>query len=336
MIKTFGLIFSISIFTYLYFELRTYTNKKRLNYSLFIISTVILIISLNPNLKILESLSILFYLNDLPGGKILTISVIISLINLLIIFLLITNNSAEKYTNVIKNLDFQGKLNLKSKDLIIIVPVFNEYQNLDFFLKKNKKYLKYILFIDDGSTDETLNFLIKKKQNYISLPSNLGGGFALRVGYAQAIKNKINFVATVDADNQHLISDVQYFKKFLKKNISIDVVIGSRLLKTRKIISIRVFGIYFFNFFFFLITGKRISDCSSGIKCFRANILRKLNLSQNQYHTPEFLLECIKKKIHIKYLPTTILKRKFGLSKKGNIFIYFYGFLNSTISSWFR
>lgn len=336
MIKTIGLIFSFLIYIYLYFDLRTYTNKKKLNYLLFIISTVILTLSLNPNLKILESLTKFFYLNDLPGGKILTISIILSIINLIGLYLILINNTEEKYQNIINNINFKKKFNIKSKELIIIVPVFNEYQNLKFFLKKNKRYLKYILFINDGSTDETLNFLIKTKQNYISLPLNLGGGFALKVGYMQALKNKINFVGTVDADNQHEIDDIQNFKRYLKKNFSTDVVIGSRLLKTKKITTIRTLGIYFFNFFFFLITGKKISDCSSGIKCFRAKILNDLVLYQNQYHTPEFLLECIKKNINIKFLPTTILNRKFGLTKKGNFFLYFYGFLKSIISSWFR
>ena len=77
MIKTLGLFLSVSIYIYLYFELRTYTNKKKFNYSLFIISTVILVISLNPNLEVLENLTKFFYLNDLPGGKILTISIIL-------------------------------------------------------------------------------------------------------------------------------------------------------------------------------------------------------------------------------------------------------------------
>lgn len=336
MIKTLGLFLSISIYIYLYFELRTYTNKKRFNYSLFIISTIILVITLNPNLEILENLTKFFYLNELPGGKILTISIIISLVNFVIIFYLIFNNTSKKYLDILNNLNFQKKFNIKSKDLIIVVPVYNEYKNLEFFLKINKKYLKNILFVDDGSNDGTLDFLKKNKLNYISLPSNFGGGFALRIGYAQAIRNKIKFVGTIDADNQHRIIDIQYFKRYLKKNISYDVVIGSRLLKTKKIASIRTFGIYFFNFFFFLITGKKISDCSSGIKCFRTKILKELNLLQNQYHTPEFILECLKKDKSIKFLPTTISKRKFGLSKKGNIFLYFFGFLRSIISSWFK
>lgn len=69
--------------------------------------------------------------------------------------------------------------------------------------------------------------------------------------------HEIYLVMQFDADNQHQISDIQYFKRYLKKNFSTDVVIGSRLLKTKKITTIRTLGIYFFNFFFFLITGKK-------------------------------------------------------------------------------
>ena len=192
------------------------------------------------------------------------------------------------------------------KKVCVILPCYRvKHKIYTVYKKLIKTKIDCLIFVDDKCPQNSVKYLksktkINKKVQFIFLKKNLGVGGATLKGFKSAHNQGFDLLIKFDADNQHRITDIQYFEKYLKKNISCDVVIGSRLLKTKKITSTRTFGIYFFNFFFFLITGKKISDCSSGIKCFRAKILKGLNLSQNQYHTPEFLLECLKMDLLIK------------------------------------
>lgn len=110
---------------------------------------------------------------------------------------------------------------------LVLIPTFNEELSLPSVIDKVKDELPDfdILVIDDGSTDSSYTIAIEKNVKAISLPFNLGVGGALRVGFKYAFANKYDVVVQIDADGQHLPSEVS---KLLAVSEVDSVVIGSR------------------------------------------------------------------------------------------------------------
>ena len=171
-------------------------------------------------------------------------------------------------------------------------------------------------------------YLAKKNYNCISIPFNAGQGMALRVGYELGKLINAKYIVTMDADNQHIPSDILNMIQPLIQNKS-DVVIGSGILgKNYDQQKIRSLGISFFSMLIRLLSGVKIYDISSGFKCFRAEVLNKLELQEYQYQSAEFLLSVIKAEFRIQEIPISFYSRKFGETKKGMTANYAIGFLN--------
>jgi hypothetical protein len=82
--------------------------------------------------------------------------------------------------------------------------------------------------------------------------------------------------------------------------------------------------------------GKRITDPSSGFRAFKMDKIKGIDLYEDQYHTSELIIDAIKKGLRVKEVPITILKRKFGKSKKGKDLVYGLNFARIIIKTWWR
>ena len=102
-----------------------------------------------------------------------------------------------------------------------------------------------------------------------------------------------------------------------------DFVIGSRILGSReKDNPLRISGVYFFGALISFLLGRKITDPSSGFRAAKLSSLDTIILSEDQYHTSEFIIEAVKKGVRVGEVPITILKRKHGKSKKARDFFY--------------
>ena len=64
--------------------------------------------------------------------------------------------------------------------------------------------------------------------------------------------------------------------------------------------------------------------------------MAEINLYEDQFHTSELIIEAIKKGLQVKEVPITILKRKYGKSKKGTDWNYGLNFARTIIKTWWR
>lgn len=165
---------------------------------------------------------------------------------------------------------------------------------------------------------------------------NRGGGAALRTGYRLMAESASKIVVTLDADGQHLPSEmVRLVKPVLEGEV--DMAHGSRVLgEAEPNARSRELGIVFFNRLVSLITGTKVSDCSNGYRAVRTTVLPQLVLRQEQFHTSEFMIEAIKRGIPAKEVPITVEKRLSGHSKKPAVMRYGLGFSNAIFRTWLR
>ncbi len=161
--------------------------------------------------------------------------------------------------------------------VLIIVPAFNEEANIiplfDQLCIPQIRSFADILVVNDASSDQT-GFIAKNYDvSVVTHVFNLGYGSALQVGYKYAVRRGYDYVIQMDADGQHNISNIAHIFQCLTKPDADggvpDIVIGSRFLEgsqSFKISGIKKISLAMFSWIIKRVTGKRITDPTSGLQ----------------------------------------------------------------------
>ena len=224
--------------------------------------------------------------------------------------------------------------------LVTVSPAYNEAENVAHVIADIPDqilgYNVIPVFVSDGSEDATAAAARAAGAFVAELPIRRGGGLALRVGYEIALQLGADIVVTLDADGQHLPSELAVMIGPIVSGEA-DYVNGSRLLGTFERESIvRHLGVHFFSRLVTVLTGRRITDPSSGYRAATAELLRKLVLEQDQFWTSEVLIEALRHRARIAEVPITILARKGGKSKKPKSLKYGWYFSKAIFQTWLR
>ena len=337
-----GLIIGVAglIFTFLFYR---GPKWKRLNFIFFSFANIsLLAISINPN--VVNFLRDLLALQQYQYGRILALLIIS---NIILMFISVytaskVENFRLQFDQLVRKLGL-GLLETASKNvrpIMVVIPAYNEAENLRHLLPKIPAKIKDVevgvLVVDDGSYDETNQIVEEHGQIVVSNPINRGGGAALRLGYDILIKSDAAVCVTMDADGQHRPEDIEELVKPIIDG-KYDIGIGSRILGSReKDNPLRIAGVHVFSTFISSLLGKRITDPSSGFRAFKMDKIKSIDLYEDQYHTSELIIDAVKKGLRVKEVPITILKRRFGKSKKGRDLTYGLHFAKTIIKTWWR
>lgn len=225
-------------------------------------------------------------------------------------------------------------------EVVVVMPALNEAENLQAVLQAAPKEidghtLRFVV-VDDGSEDDTAAVAIGGGALCVRTPINVGGGHALQVGFRVAQKLGARWVVTMDADGQHRFEDLPTVLAPLFANQA-DVVIGSRRLGVSVgHEAVRALGLRIFNGVISFLTGRPITDCSSGFRGFDLAKLLRLKLVQDRHHTAELIIEAARQKLRIIEVPIVIQPRLHGESKKGTNWRYGVRFARTVVVSWWR
>jgi len=224
--------------------------------------------------------------------------------------------------------------------LVTVSPAYNEAENVAAVIKSIPELVDGLhvipVVVNDGSEDATAEVARAAGAFVADLPIRRGGGLALRVGYDIALRLDAEIVVTLDADGQHLPEELPVMIAPILAGEA-DYVNGSRLLGTFERESIvRHIGVHFFSRLVTVLTGRRITDPSSGYRAARADLLRRLVLTQDQFWTSEVLIEALRQRATIAEVPITIVARKGGKSKKPKSLKYGWNFSKAIFQTWLR
>ncbi|MBN2062579.1 MAG: glycosyltransferase family 2 protein [Deltaproteobacteria bacterium] len=345
-LRLFGLILGISgiIITFLIYRGPKWKKSNFILYSLF--NILLILVSINPDL--LNVVRDMLSLHNAQRGRILALLVISNLffLFLLLYFKAVLENLRSQFDKLVRYLgrdEILRKIEIKDKikPIMILIPAYNEADNLKELLPLIPERINGTevgtLIIDDGSDDETYYIAGSFKNVFpVKNPINRGGGAALRLGYDILNHSNALLCVTMDADGQHRPQDIEKLVRPLL-NDQYDLVIGSRILGSREKDSvIRYVGVRFFSILISFLLGKKITDPSSGFRAFKIKVISNLNLYEDQYHTSELLIDAVKKGMKIKEEPITILKRKYGKTKKGTELKYGLQFAKTILKAWWR
>lgn len=206
---------------------------------------------------------------------------------------------------------------MSSKKLVII-PAFNESESIRDTVKEiisKAPDFDYVV-INDCSTDNTLQILIDEGFNYLNLPVNLGIGGAVQAGYRYAEENGYDIAVQVDGDGQH---DPEFLGKMAEEleKAEADMIIGSRFIEKEGFQSsaLRRVGIKYFTGLIKLVTGKTVTDPTSGLRMIGRSVIEEFaDKYPRDYPEPESVVAILKHRRKVVEIPVKMRERQGGTS----------------------
>ncbi len=209
---------------------------------------------------------------------------------------------------------------------VVVIPTYNEKDNIE---KLSKDVLSqdpsiHVLIVDDNSPDGTGDIADRLAYSHerihaIHRSGKLGLGSAYREGFKIALEMGADYIVEMDADFSH---DPATLPRFLEKMQVFDLVIGSRYLNGVSVVNWpirRLILSYFASIYTRFITGLRISDCTSGFKCFSRKVLESIDFNRIRSDGYSFQIEmnyrCMEMGYRIGEIPIIFIDRHAGSSK---------------------
>jgi hypothetical protein len=341
-LRSAGLIVAAATFAFAVWRRRTLRNVDVL-----ILVLAALGLAIVSGTELTDTLLEAFAFERGNGGRILGLAVFAIFVLFLLILRALTQaaRNSRELSAVLEGLAWEefrlaGLPERFSGRIAVLVPAYNEAENIGYVLDRIPFEVcgreTAVLVVDDGSRDGTGDVARQHGAAVARHVINRGGGAALRTGYRLMADSAAEIVVTLDADGQHLPSEMERLVQPVLSG-EVDVAHGSRVLgEAERNHMARELGIVFFNRMVSLITRTHVTDCSNGYRAVRTGVLPQLVLRQEQFHTSEFLIEAIKRGIPAKEVPVTVVKRLHGHSKKPAVVRYGIGFANAIVRAWLR
>ena len=217
---------------------------------------------------------------------------------------------------------------------LVIVPTYNEKENIllimEAILKQNE--CLEILVVDDGSPDGTGDMVETEaaknpRIHLLRRKGKMGLGSAYVTGFKWALERDYERVFEMDADFYHNPEDLPRLWKACAED-GADLAIGSRYCKGISVIHWpigRVIMSYYASVYVRTVLGMKVYDTTAGFKCYRRQMLEKVDLDRVKMYGYGFQIEmkytCWKLGGKIQEVPVIFVDRTEGTSKmSGSIF----------------
>lgn len=214
-----------------------------------------------------------------------------------------------------------------SDKALVIIPTYNERDNVARLVPDilGQDPRLQVLVVDDASPDGTGEMAdqvatAEPRAHVLHRPGKLGLGTAYLDGFRWGLERDYAYLFEMDADFSH---DPAHLPQFLDAIRDYDLVLGSRYLHGRVTVINwpigRLLLSYFANVYARLVTGLPVADATSGYKCFRHNVLARLDLdrieSEGYAFQIEVTLRAWKAGARIGEIPIVFVDRDVGESK---------------------
>lgn len=223
---------------------------------------------------------------------------------------------------------------------LVIVPTYNERDNLPLLVSRLLLIPDaQVLVVDDNSPDgtgEIADALGREQGNRIGVlhrrgPRGLGRSYI--DGMRHALTRDVTHVCQMDADLSHDPGDIP---RLVAAAAHADVAIGSRYVPGGRIENWpmrRMALSSVANRYVRSITGLRVSDCTSGFRCWRREALARVPLDDIRSDGYAFLVEllwtAVRRGCTVTEVPITFVERRHGASKLSNAVV-----LESALLPW--
>ena len=203
-----------------------------------------------------------------------------------------------------------------------LVPAYNEAATIEPLLEAvwALELEKQLVVVDDGSTDGTTEIVERWREGRDGVvflrQENRGKGAAVRAAIPHA-DGDISVIQ--DADLEYDPTDVPALIEPIERGLA-DVVFGSRLSggrPQRAYLFWHLVGNRFLSLLTNVLYNTTLSDMETGYKAFRTEVLRSLDLRQDDFAIePEITAKVCKRKLRVYELPISYYGRSYAEGKK--------------------
>ena len=203
-----------------------------------------------------------------------------------------------------------------------LVPAYNEAATIEALLDAvwALDLDKQVVVVDDGSTDGTGDLVERWREGrdevVLLRQDNRGKGSAVRAAIPHADGD---ITVIQDADLEYDPSDVPALIEPIERGVA-DVVYGSRLSggrPQRAYLFWHLVGNRFLSLLTNLLYNTTLSDMETGYKAFRTEVLRSLDLRQDDFGIePEITAKVCRRKLRVYELPIAYYGRTYAEGKK--------------------
>jgi len=174
---------------------------------------------------------------------------------------------------------------MKKQKVVIVLPAYNaEKTLLKTYRDIPNDYRKNVILVDDSSGDKTVSIAKKLKIKVFVHKKNLGYGGNQKTCYQKALKLNPDIIVMLHPDYQYDPKLIPALMAMIESG-NYDLVLGSRILgggalkggmPLYKYISNR-----FLTFFENLCTGIKLSEYHTGLRAYKAEVLKNINFQKN-------------------------------------------------------
>lgn len=220
---------------------------------------------------------------------------------------------------------------------MILIPAYNEEKNIGKVLDEIREegWLERadILVINDGSVDRTSEMARNHGAQVIDQIYNMGYGSALQTGYKYAVYEGYDYVLQMDADGQHLVSNLTRLMDAMSGDPSLNIVIGSRFLDSSQkypVSGFKKFAIWVLKRLIYQTSGQRITDPTSGLQALNREAFRSYSKFEEfdiRYPDANMIIQMLMRGFKIKEIPAEMKPRIEGKSMHSGLKPILYGIL---------
>jgi glycosyltransferase involved in cell wall biosynthesis len=170
----------------------------------------------------------------------------------------------------------------------IVIPAYNESSVIGDVVKdviktfKNTPYSTEIVVVNDSSKDNTGAVAKKSGATVINHILNSGAGGATATGLSYAHQNHFDIACTMDADGQHLSTDVvEGVNQIIRRKV--DLMIGSRLIDNKGMSKVKILGNKGLSIVTYALFGINSTDSQSGLRIYSRTALEQLRWKTSGY-----------------------------------------------------
>jgi glycosyltransferase involved in cell wall biosynthesis len=166
--------------------------------------------------------------------------------------------------------------------LLAVIPALNAERTIGDVVRKTREQIHDVVVIDDGCSDRTADVARAEGATVLRHDVNRGKGASLKSGFAYGREHGYDAVITLDADGQHLPSEIPKIITAWQES-GADLVIGGRAHLFAHMLPRRRMANRFSAWAIAKAAGTRVSDSQSGFRLYTARLLREINLRSDGF-----------------------------------------------------
>jgi glycosyltransferase involved in cell wall biosynthesis len=218
----------------------------------------------------------------------------------------------------------------------VIIPALDEADRVESVIEGIRRQTEAdIVVVDDGSRDRTARQARNAGALVIRHPFNMGYGVALQTGYKYALKEGYDVLVQMDGDGQHDPQSLPALFQEVESGMC-DVALGSRFLVEGgyPVDPLKALGIGFFRGVIRVLTGRTITDPTSGYQCLGRQVFEFFSRGHFPWRYPDanVVLLLHLAGFRIKEVPARMMPNPVGRSMHRGVFTLAYYFFEMFLS----